>query len=493
MKETLPTDSFPIESFMTIRSFLALAKEATLIINPQFRISYINPKAKELFHTLNGSVHSEEGTHFFDLIPSACKPLLEEKLLQCLKGQPHTYHIEVIAKQGQALWIHYQLTPITAEEGVKGIYVTLQDITQQKELEKEEQKRKTAEDQAKNLFELFMEHAPLRAWITDKEGIVHYMNNSYKRALNIPATEATKSLFELFPKPWAEEYLSDLQKVLKTNEPLTTVSKGKRANGADGIFKFTRFPLTVWGETMVAGWAIDITEHEELQKKLIDAEKNKKRSIIRSIIETQEKERRALSVELHDNVNQILSSCQLMLEAARENTEAATFLTEKCHHSLKTAISEIRKISHELNPSAIADIGLSDAITDMIEKINSSGKIRMHFILKDFDESILNMTDKVAIYRIIQEQLNNVLKHARAKQVFIDLHSRGDKLFLKIEDDGVGFHPEKIKKGIGLRNIQHRIEYYQGKFKIDTAPGKGCRLLIALAIPERNKKERNPE
>jgi PAS domain S-box-containing protein len=198
MRETLPTDSFPIESFINIRSLLAQAKEATLIINPQFRISYINPKAKELFHILNGSIPGEQGTLFFDLIPPTCKPLFEEKLLQCLKGQPYTYHIEVISKQGQVLCIHYQLTPVTAEEDVKGIYMTLEDITQQKELEKEEQKRKTAKDQVKTLFELFMEHAPLRAWITDKEGIVHYMNDSYKKALNIPATETTKSLFFFF-------------------------------------------------------------------------------------------------------------------------------------------------------------------------------------------------------------------------------------------------------------------------------------------------------
>ena len=108
-------------------------------------------------------------------------------------------------------------------------------------------------------------------------------------------------------------------------------------------------------------------------------EKSKKRQIVRSIIETQEKERRQISVELHDNVNQILSSCKLMLEVAKDNIDKAPLLTEKSYQSIKLAIEEIKKISHNLNPSAVEDFGLKEAITEMVGKLNASGKLSIAF------------------------------------------------------------------------------------------------------------------
>jgi PAS domain S-box-containing protein len=353
-------------------------------------------------------------------------------------------------------------------------------------VKEEERKRKEAEEkltQTELVFELFMEHAPLRAWITDRKGYVHYMNQQYKQAFG-DIFKKGKNIFELFPSPWAEEYLREIEKVLASNAPCERVSEGRKLDGTTGLFRVTRFPLMVDGETMVAGWAVEITEQVQLEKKLLQEARNKKKQIIRSIIETQEKERRELSVELHDNVNQILSSCQLMLEVALDKKELAEHLTEKTYESLKTAITEIRKISHELNPSAIEDLGLSEAISEMVEKINSAGKLRIFFSYREFGRhAVIGMTDKIAVYRIVQEQLNNIIKHAHAHTVHITLYYKLSRLYLHMEDDGIGFDMKQVKKGLGLKNIQHRVEYYQGKLKIDTAHGKGCKLKVLLSIP----------
>ena len=233
----------------------------------------------------------------------------------------------------------------------------------------------------------------------------------------------------------------------------------------------------------VIGAIQDITSQKELQCQLVNQEKRSKRELIKSIIETQEKERRQLSVDLHDNVNQMLASCKLMLEVAKENGSNAKMLTEKTYQSIQTVINEIRKISHDLNPSAIVDVGLVDAIEQLIEKINLAGKINILFIPdKRHYKDDLNEEDKIAIFRIIQEQLNNILKHAAAKQVVIRLEVVKGIIRVCIKDDGVGFDLEKCKKGLGLRNIYHRVEYYGGTIRIDTGIGRGCELCITLKL-----------
>jgi PAS domain S-box-containing protein len=229
--------------------------------------------------------------------------------------------------------------------------------------------------------------------------------------------------------------------------------------------------------TRVIGALQDVTAQKELQAKLLQQERKSRRDVIRSIIETQEKERRQLSVELHDNINQMLASCKLMLEVAQDNKEAAPALTKKSYEGLQTVITEIRKLSHRLSPSAIEDIGLDEAVREMVEKINLSKKIKIAYCCEGHEqEAQLQGKDKVAIYRIIQEQLSNILKHAQAEKVQIQLRLQLPKVFITIQDDGIGFNPIGVKKGLGLRSIQNRIEYYFGELDIESAPGKGCLL-----------------
>lgn len=231
----------------------------------------------------------------------------------------------------------------------------------------------------------------------------------------------------------------------------------------------------------VIGAIQDITAQKELQQQLIRQEKESKQELIKSIIETQEKERRKLSVELHDNVNQMLASCKLMLEVAVEDASNAKMLTEKTYQSIQTVINEIRRISHELNPSAIVDMGLADAIEQLISKINLAGKINIQFLPNQLSYSqYLGEEDKIAIFRIVQEQLNNILKHAKARNVMIRLDVVDGIIKLSIKDDGVGFDLARCRKGLGLRNISNRVEYYGGTINITTSEGKGCEMCIML-------------
>ena len=233
---------------------------------------------------------------------------------------------------------------------------------------------------------------------------------------------------------------------------------------------------------MVAGWAVELTKQVLLQKQLLKQQNKNKRAIIRSIISTQEKERRQFSVELHDNVNQIISSCKLMLEVALENDAKRMELIQKSYVSLKEVIAEIRTISHNLNPSALDDIGLVEAVSELVDRMNAAGKLSVEFDHLRFRLQNISSEKRITIYRILQESLNNTLKYANATNVWITLYSNEAHVLLSIRDNGVGFDVQKTKKGLGLRNILHRVEYNRGRIKLDSAPGKGCTLKVLLPI-----------
>jgi signal transduction histidine kinase len=171
-----------------------------------------------------------------------------------------------------------------------------------------------------------------------------------------------------------------------------------------------------------------------------------------------------------------------MLEYVKESNQAAPGLLEKCQQNLQRAINEIRKISHELNPSVLEDIGLAEAIEELIEKINITGKLKIYFKNKLSDALTLKEEAKITLYRIIQEQLCNILKHAGASKVILTLSYTDGTVLLSLEDDGKGFDVQKVKQGLGLKNIRDRVAYYDGTYAIVSEPGKGCKVDVNFPI-----------
>ncbi|MES1160025.1 MAG: PAS domain S-box protein, partial [Bacteroidota bacterium] len=165
----------------------------------------------------------------------------------------------------------------------------------------------------------------------------------------------------------------------------------------------------------------DVTEQRSLGKMLVEEEVHKKREIIAAIMEAQEKERREISSELHDNVNQILTTCKLFLEIARNNPADARFI-DACHQNIQKVIEEIRNISHNLAPYTLKDLGLAAAMHDIVQKINQSGKLTIRLLsFQNLEEDSISPDIKLAIFRIVQEKISNVLKHAHATELKIEI------------------------------------------------------------------------
>jgi len=165
---------------------------------------------------------------------------------------------------------------------------------------------------------------------------------------------------------------------------------------------------------------------------------------------------------------------------AEENKDKRDELILKSSNNLNYAIEEIRKLSKSLVAPSLGDMGLVDALQEMAEEISLSNEFQVELIRDIRTEKKIDKSMELMLFRIAQEQLNNIRKYARAAKATITLTTGEGNLLFSIADDGVGFDTSQKAKGIGLKNISSRVDFYSGNMNIISAPGKGCLLNINI-------------
>ena len=236
----------------------------------------------------------------------------------------------------------------------------------------------------------------------------------------------------------------------------------------------------------------DLTQQKRLQKKLLKEQKRFQRQLTAQVISAQEREREAIGRELHDNVNQVLTTVKLYLELAITDKAACDTLLPKSIGYVLHSINEIRKLSHSLTAPTLGTKSLIDSVNALIEMMRASSNLRIAFRHVRCEEH-LSMELKLAVYRILQEQLNNVVKHAKASKVLVSLGQRPGYLTLSVKDNGQGFDADKKREGIGINNIISRAKVFGGRVTLNTQPGKGCHFLVEIPIAEQGpEKEARP-
>ena len=229
------------------------------------------------------------------------------------------------------------------------------------------------------------------------------------------------------------------------------------------------------------GAMTDLTEKKKLEKELVETQLNHQKLITEVTIQAQEKERDELGRELHDNINQILATVKMYIGMVKEKEVVPKELMGQCHDFITEAMEEIRKLSHSLVAPSLGDIGLQEALLELAQEINTTNKLQVDVISNVPEEVHMDSKMELMLYRVVQEQINNILKYARARNAVIRLEKNGsDVLNMSISDNGIGFDATKAVKGIGLRNIQNRVEYYSGKMNIISSPGNGCTIEISV-------------
>ncbi|MEO8406123.1 MAG: ATP-binding protein, partial [Chitinophagaceae bacterium] len=234
----------------------------------------------------------------------------------------------------------------------------------------------------------------------------------------------------------------------------------------------------------VIGAIADITQRKKLEKELLERQRTEQVRLTSVAIEAQERERTYIGQELHDNVNQILVGTILALSSIRETQEKASEIIKSSIGNIKDAIGENRKIAHELVAPDLTSESLIRQLDNLARFMFQGIGISITINYSHYNAELLNDGQKLAIYRVAQEQCTNIVKYANATEVIFTLKTGDDSFSMLIADNGIGVDVDRNKSttGIGLQNIAGRVGVFNGNVTIHSSPGKGFELEIAMPL-----------
>jgi signal transduction histidine kinase len=221
---------------------------------------------------------------------------------------------------------------------------------------------------------------------------------------------------------------------------------------------------------------------KELEINRIKAEQQKE--ILKNTVQAQEKERKRIARDLHDEVGAMLSVVKLnvgRIEKKSTDSKPRSLATETKSY-LDDVINQVRRISRDLMPPSLEKLGLSFALEEMVNWINKSDQVKIELSRKS-KPARFDIKKELAVFRIVQELINNALKHSNASKIFIKIRFAENYMAVSVADNGVGFNPDKLEKtGLGLKNLESRAELMGGQYKMKSSPGKGTFAVLKLDV-----------
>ncbi|HMS66217.1 MAG TPA: two-component regulator propeller domain-containing protein [Ignavibacteria bacterium] len=220
----------------------------------------------------------------------------------------------------------------------------------------------------------------------------------------------------------------------------------------------------------------------------LNKEKSQQEEFTRKLIESQENERKRVAAELHDSLGQdlLIIKNKALVNIKKAKDEDSKKQMQEISDLSSTALNEVREISYNLRPFELDRLGLTKTITSMISRANSSTNIDFNGSIDDIDKIFLPEVE-INIYRILQENLNNIIKHSEAKQVELSVLKKVKEIVINISDNGKGFDISKFKfntkrNGFGLKGIEERVRLLNGEFKIESSEGIGTKVMISIPV-----------
>lgn len=333
---------------------------------------------------------------------------------------------------------------------------------------------------------LITEHSSDLISLLDVTGRFLYASPSFQRALGRPPGTLAETRFVTLVHPEDQDAVARaLQEARLTQSGRAAECRLQHGDGHWRIFESTA--NWIFNEQQQPQHAVVIARDLAQRKRAEDV----LRGLPRLIQEARETERRRVARELHDSVNQMLASAKFRLEAVADQLadQAASPWREvlKTKALLEKAINEVRRISHNLRPSELDDLGLVPAVRSLCREFEERTGLPVELDLKALPEK-WSPTTELDLYRIIQEALTNVEKHARASQVAIQALRRRHWLHLQVRDNGGGFDPatagfhHRDRPGMGLMDMRERASFIGAEWHVKSAPGAGTEILIRLPL-----------
>ncbi len=363
----------------------------------------------------------------------------------------------VILPSGQIRWINAIGKGIYDDQGnpAQMIGICL-DIT----------KRKLTEKLIRDLAR-FPEENANPVYRISKEGELLYFNPASRKIIPVFFPETASKISEQLIKKIKEIYSSGKRQT----EELEIEGK---------IYSFEMIPVIKGGYINMYG--IDITKRKLAEKELKNAVKQLKQLYIYQE-EIKENERKAISREIHDELGQLLTALKIDIGWINDNIENNTEVKKRLkgmNDIVNDTITTVQRISSDLRPGLLDDLGLTPTLEWYCQNFEERTGIKCLF--KSDDVSLTNEYKNITLYRVLQEALTNVIRHAKAKSVNVNLHQVEDSIVLEVIDDGTGMDQEKIDSynSLGLIGMTERIKKYNGNLNITSSRNKGTKLSIII-------------
>lgn len=385
--------------------------------------------------------------------------------------------VEFRAKRvtGEYIWMECSFRNLLNDPIVKGIVCNYRDINERKV---SETLIKTSESKYRKLFS----NNPLALFVWNPNTLQIIESNETVSIMYGYSTEELRNITirELIVPEKHERFDYYVEKMRKGEFVSNDYQSINVKKNGELMYVYVTFtPFDIDGEAVYLTMINDMTEQIKLEQQLAEEQMKRQQEITSAVIIAQEQEKQHIGRELHDNINQILATSRLYIEYANSTTddEKRQQLLITARSMVLTAVNEIRNLSSNLMASSLEEVGLKVSLDEIVQSLEKVNPFR---IIKEwnFDEERVPVQLKLTIYRIIQEQLNNIIKHAQATEVHLSVKAEKDCMVVRVKDNGIGFNEKQVQKGLGLKNIKSRAALHNGSTQITSAPGKGTEMVI---------------
>lgn len=463
------------QSELKFRSLIENSSDIITMANAEGNIFYGSPSAKKIF----GYEESDYmGRHVCSFIHPDSLPAVAE-LLENLVTHPDelfTIDLKVFDKPGNERWVQGLASNMLQMPGINALVGNFRDITERK---KTEETIRESEYLYKNLFyksplPICVCEAGTFQFVEVNEATVQLYGYTRKEFMKMTA-------FDIMSPEEKQELQQSLPTANHGNRP-SILRKHVKKNNETIFVEVWTHAINYKGNNAWLVLTNDITEKIQLQNQLVEEKIRRQQEIAKAAIDAQENERETLGRELHDNISQVLTTARLYLNCARETPAMQENMIMRSIETISSAIEEIRRLSGSMIETFHKEVGLELSVNDLIEKIRLAQKCNITLQFSVPDEQQLDDKLKMTVFRIVQEQLNNTLKHAEASEVQVAIIQKKRLLQVTIADDGKGFDTTRKRNGIGITNIISRTELFNGRVKIDSSPGNGCSMQVSFTI-----------
>lgn len=448
-----------IKSEQKYRSLVERISDGFLATDLQWNITYINTIAEKLLQRGPGELL---GKNMREEFPDAIGGVFFNGYEEAIRSG-NNVHVEEYSRIAKK-WIY-----VSAYPSPTGVSIFFRDITEQRKAQEQAH-------QSEEKYRILIERVTDAFIALDRNWRYTYLNKQAGELIQrIPDEMIGKNIWEEFPQAIGSATYKAFHTALNEQRYITNIDYYE--------------PFDLWQENFIypskdgiSVFIRDITEKKKLEIELAEQQRMEELRTIATALEAQERERNAIGIELHDNVNQILVGTKLILGMVKNDPVKNAYLVSACFENIQLAIDENRKIAHELVSPDLDTQTLLQQLGNLGRNMLEPAGIHYVVSSEELDESRLSAQQKLTIYRIAQEQCTNIVKYSKATEVIISLVFNSNMFNMSIRDNGQGMEKDKVTKGIGLRNINGRLSLFNGISAIITSPGKGFELKIRFPV-----------